>query len=556
MNKIKISAAMLAFFSFIQIGLAQNCSGTASAILDINNAKVKFDIQGTFINTFGTPPYVFPYAEGGLPEVNGIYGMSIWVSGKDANGDLKISAPTYAVGGAPGALDENGELFDEDTCTNWDRMFKVSKESINSHKADFEDNGVINNQIPADVLLWPGSGNPNFFDAYGFDLENYFYGLAPFHDVNGDAIYNPQDGDYPDVNDADMAIWWMMNDVGNYSEDAIGIVTQFLAYAYSINNQIGNTTFVNAKMIYLDQEPLSDARVSLWIDADLGCYSDDYVGSIPSHNLGYIYNADPVDGDNGCQCVEDIPTYCETPPTIAFKLLDGIYNPATMQDMDMSSFMIYNNGNIGNPQQGTTDPNSPEEYLNYMSGKWSDGTPLTFGGTGYNLGSSDFTDFAFSGGDWTMCGGQLNSSDPRMLINNGPYELQPGAVDEFVFAIIGIPEYINPCLSDMTPLTYASNYVCTFYENEVVGTKQQYLPNNTIAVFPNPMTASTTFDFGALSGKIQNVELFSVDGKLVRNYSQVNESLTISRNELNEGMYFYKVHTKNQKLISGKLMVQ
>ncbi len=312
-------------------------------------------------------------------------------------------------------------------------------------------------------------------------------------------------------------------------------------------------------MIYLGQETLSDTRVSLWIDPDLGCYTDDFVGSMPEHNLAYVYNADAVDGENGCDCSFGIPTYCEAPPTIAFKLLDGVFDPATLENKRMTSFMTYNNAGIGNSQPGTTDPSTEIEVQNYMSGKWRDGTPLTFGGTGYNPGSEDYLDFAFSGassfGDWTMCGEQLEPTDTRMLINSGPYELQPGAVDEFVFAIIGIPDYIEPCISDTTPLTFASNYVEAFYFNEVVGTKETYLPNQTISVFPNPMTEQTTFDFEELGGQINKVELYTIDGKLAKEYNIIDEKLIISKSDLNEGMYFYKVFTKNQKLISGKLMV-
>ena len=37
--------------------------------------------------------------------------------------------------------------------------------------------------------------------------------LAPFVDQKGDGIYDPTEGDYPDI-EGDQAIWWVMNDVG------------------------------------------------------------------------------------------------------------------------------------------------------------------------------------------------------------------------------------------------------------------------------------------------------------------------------------------------------
>jgi hypothetical protein len=58
----------------------------------------------------------------------------------------------------------------------------------------------------------------------------------------------------------------------------------------------------------------------------------------------------------------------------------------------MSKFVYYNNdgSNIGNP-------NNAQQYYNYLRGIWKDGSPLVYGGNGYQTSGADSCDFMFPG---------------------------------------------------------------------------------------------------------------------------------------------------------------
>ena len=568
MKHLKLIAQLVLSLVFIQSTTAQSCTpGTATAVLDGNNVKTTLSNTGAFIFSYAQPAYQFPVNPEPLPSVNAIFGASLWLSGFDPAGNLKLSAPTYgaALGTAdfwPGPIESSISTTTSETCNNWDRMFKVSKINIDAHIADFNDNGIIDNVIPNDVLLWPGQNNVHAEDAFDITLDE-LNTFAPYVDVNGDNQYQPEDGDYPDVLGATTAVWWVVNNIGNVSLESQGYPHRFqvnyLAYSYESNEEaINNTTFYKVKLIQRDIEDLFDMFASLWIDPNLGCYTDDYIGSVPEENIAFVYNADPVDGDDGCACAGGVNTYCEEPPIIAIKMLDGLYNDELAEQTGMSSFMYYNNAAINNPPPGTTDPAIEIDYYNYMSGKWRDGTPLTYGGNGYNPGSSDLTSYAYSGvsaqGDWSMCLNDEIPGDKRMVISTGPTVMEPSTVKDFTFAIIGIPNEAGPCDGSTASIISASNAIDDFH-NTVVSTQAVFVDNHSISIAPNPMTNQAAFDFGKLSGQIEQVQLFSVDGKLVRTYASIDNELTINKNDLDSGMYFYKVTTTSNQLLSGKLMV-
>ena len=98
---------------------------------------------------------------------------------------------------------------------------------------------------------------------------------------------------------------------------------------------------------------------------DLGDATDDYIGSDPAAGLGYVYNADTLDG-NGAGT-----TYGAAPPAVGYDFFQGPLVEsagASYTDPDgtvhqnktrlgATGFMYYDNNstNHGNPRDGTAD---------------------------------------------------------------------------------------------------------------------------------------------------------------------------------------------------------
>jgi len=544
--------------------------------LDANNVKARLPHGGSLWWDGNDGKYIFPKES----EVAAIFAGGLWIAGTDPAGNLKLSATTYGLAFGsnaywPGPIDPITVSTNANTCANWDIHFRATDEAINSHKADFADNGQIDNPIPFDLAGWPAKGNPLFFQTQGFELPNNI-SLAPFWDENGDGIYNPNDGDYPDIKDASTAIWWIFNTIGNINStnsDVAPMEIQAMAYAYnSTTPAINNTTYYDLKLIHRGVESLENTYVSLWIDGDLGCYEDDYVGCMPENDLVFIYNEDAIDGNPNCFCPQGVNTYCEEIPVVGIKLVKGPVcpkvfgdngellipesgmSPDTVVQLGMSSFMVIQNNAIGIPPPNMTDPSSSPEYYNYMQGLWRDGSqPMTFNG--------EPSSFIYSGnpglpvdGDWSMCSQNFGNGDRRMLMNVGPFRMKPGAVNQLTFAVTGVENVMHPC-PDITPLIEATNQVEDLFDSIITSTKVVSNKSNVISFSPNPMIHEGRFVLEDSNDKIQSIKIFSINGQEIKSIENINESqFTYTNSSLISGMYIYRVFTENGKQYAGKFV--
>lgn len=331
--------------------------------------------------------------------ISTIFAQGLWIGGFDLAGQLKLSAATYgaANGGSdyyPGPLAGLNGSTDAGTCSNYDRAWGVYRYQILAHQADFADNGIIDNPL-AEVVGWPGAGNPEFEAVNGFPLHEAPEGLAPFQDLDQDGIYEPLDGEYPleprhEIIPEHM-VFTIFNTGGNLSTDSnsgssITMEIHCLGWALncSDNELLNNTIFTSYRFIDRDVERFEAVRIGLWNDFDLGCFFDDFVGSAPTLNTFFAYNAD---NNDEVECTGGIVGAGEDPPVQAVTLLNH----------SLDAFITSNNGAVGGPPPPTTDPQTVTEYYNFLSGRFRDGTPITEGGTGYNPDSDEVVSHIYPG---------------------------------------------------------------------------------------------------------------------------------------------------------------
>jgi len=558
-------------FSF-QSNTSAQCQGsTAQTDLDVNNVKARLQVSGGLWWDGSEGVYIVPKPEVGEPEVSAIFAGGIWMGGLSDSGNLKFAGQTYGTGSQvdyfPGPLDDNGVTTDDD-CANYDQFWTTTSTDINMHIEDLNDNGVIDGPVPNSVLGWPGRGNPNFFGIYGFELPYNGYGMAPFFDYNNNGFYDPMNGDYPDINGASLGTWWVFNDAGNIHTQTGGaplnMEIQVLAYAYnSANDHINNATYYDYRFISKATEVIDSIYIGLWVDFDLGCPIDDYLGCDTLNDLAYVYNSDALDGLSNCNDCLGGNTYCEDIPIVGIKMLEGVKDIENNEVIDrgMSSFMYYNNaGTNPPPVPGTTDPSTAPQYYNYLTGSWADGTRLTYGGDGYNLGG-EHTNYAFpdSPSDvngWSMCNEGLSDGDRRAVISSGPYTALPGAINTLSFAVVYADGIEYPC-PEIDPLIEAGNDVQDVFDGVLSSIEELATVPANILFQPNPMEHQGTLIFKDLENEVQQVGVFSIDGRELRNYTNINgSSLTIEKGNLSPGIYFYKLLTDDFKIHSGKFIVQ
>ncbi len=501
-----------------------------------------------------------------------LFAGGLWLGGFDPGANLKMAASTYGLFNGQtdywsGPLDEQGNTT-PDNCNNYDRFWKVNRADIDALLDDFEDNGTIDSPVPTELQEWPAKGNPFFENLLGFALPDTPQGLAPFFDQDGDGLYDPSKGDYPQIKGADQAVWWVFNDAGGIhmqstGSDPIHMEIRAMAYTYnSAEAPINRATFYDYTIVNRGLEPLDSAFIGLWADADLGCFRDDYIGCNPDKNLFYAYNADALDDDSSCtQDCNQVEGFCDNIPVVGIKILKGSTrldpNTGELIDNGLSSLTYYDSPSY-NPIAAMNDPQTPVEFYNYLTGAWRDGIPFTEGGSGYNPQGAS-VQYAFPGNPrditaWSMCSENLGFGDRRALLNSGPFNILPGGINQLTFVVFLRDAVQYPC-PDLSEFFNDSDLIETFYEGVPTSTYEVASPELGIQLSPNPI-----HDFSILSieeGQLQQVDLFSANGQLMRSYTGINNSqLKIERQDLQSGMYFYRLQSEAGKWYSGKLLVQ
>lgn len=484
------------------IDFRSNCDNAVAQIdQEINNVRARLTTGGDVWWDGTNGRYVVPKPPPGVPEVSSIFAGAVWLGGRDPGGGLKVAAQDYGRSGGnfdyyPGPLTDDGTTS-RDTCARWDRFFVVSGESIRQVRAAYQI-ALENNDlpldpadIPEDVLGWPSTGNPFFFEQNGFDLPETSQGLAGFWDEDLDGFYDPTLGDYPIIEIRgcgetpqfpEEMVFWIYNDAGNVHRQSgtplqIQMEVQVQAFAYTTSDDINSMTFQRYKLINRAQEDILDTYFAMWVDPDLGCFTDDYVGCDTVRSLAYVYNEDELDGATGCQCAGGVNTYCDEIPILGVDYFRGprapIFDANGVQigeeELGMSSFIYINNGGVGGPPPPTTDPSTAEEYYLYLQGRWRDGSLLTDVGDGYDETTGSPTRYAFSSppndpAGWSMAQEELPFGDRRTIQASGPFTLQPGAVNELIIGVVWVPDQTYPAPS-IQRLQQADDLAQSLFDN-------------------------------------------------------------------------------------------
>lgn len=514
-----------------RLNFRQSCDNSVSPIDQaINNVRARLNSAGDVWWDGSDGRYVVPKVPPGVPEVSSIFAGAVWLGGKTPAGEFKVATQTF--GRSSGSFDFwSGPLVPDgpdrgttsrDTCAAWDKFFVVTGDEIRLHIAQYKENlskgtEYREDDIPAGVKGWPGKRNPFFSEIQGFDLPDTEQGLAGFWDENIDGYYNPLDGDYPIIEIRgcvtpqfpDEMIFWIYNDAGNTHEESDGLPirmeVQVQAFAYKTSDEINNMTFQRYKLINRAVESIDSTYFAMWVDPDLGCYTDDYVGCDISRSLAFVYNEDAADGTTGTICDQGVRTYGTNIPLLGVDYFRGPLDE-NGKEIGMSSFTYYNNGGVDpTPLPPTTDPQTVQEYYYYLSGRWRDGSSFTFGDDGYNDGAPikyAFPDPPNDPNGWSMCSQGLPVGDRRTVQASGPFRLDPGAVNELIVGVVWMPTAVYPC-PDITALLDADDIAQNLFDNCFRLTRGPDAPDvdwveldkEIIAVFSNDtLTSNNAFE--------------------------------------------------------------
>jgi hypothetical protein len=400
--------------------------------------------------------------------------------------------------------------------------------------------------MPANISNWPAHGRSEYEESAR---------LAPYKSVSGNSLYTPEQGDYPLIR-GDQALFWINNDAcKNHTEsggEPLGVEIMSMAYAYDnpTNYALQHTIFLSYEIRNKSTHNYKDLYIGFFADFDIGKGDDDYIGCDTLLNLAYGYNGREIDG-NG-----EMHAYGAHPPA----------QGAMFLNQKMSAFMYFNNG--GGPM---ADPQIAAHYYNNLQAKWKDETPLTLWGDGYNIGSTDYTNFAFSGDPATKTGwiefapnGPGSTSNPpddrRGVMSTGPFTLPAGQSICIDLALPFARDLEGDNFSSVTLLKQHAKTIQQFYNNQYydnscagnVGITENNNNNDEILIYPNPSNGRFTV---TCDKTIEKIELYNVLGEKVFSDNPKAKNAQINVN-LSKGLYMYRIILDNHYIGSGKIIVQ
>lgn len=446
---------------------AAECNPALAIIdLDINNVRARLMTGGDMWWDRGTGEarYEVPINS----RKNSLFAGAVWIGGIDAQGQLKVAAQTYRQSGNdywPGPLNQGADSLgvgasniDQATCADWDRFWKVNATTINRFR-ELQNQGDVSRFDNPDfqsIVEWPARGNGSGAETNGQPVDYKAKGTsgsvlamdrrdyAPFVDVDGNGLYEPQNLDYPKIL-GDQYIWWVYNDKGNVKtqtgSESIGMEIQASAFAFSAKNAMNDATFYNYKLINRSLTRLDSTFISVWTDADLGWYNDDFIGCDTSRDLGILYNGLAVDGNGQAN------EYGDQLPMVAVDFFVGpivqdTVNGVIVQDtLGMEAFTYFNNTD---PNPSITDPANATQFYYYMTGSNRTGQRFKRDAddkcTGLSTGPDTKTVFD---GDptnpqntWTECSCGNTPADRRFIHSAGPFRLESGASNDVTIGVV------------------------------------------------------------------------------------------------------------------------
>lgn len=559
---------------------------SSSEVLDGNKHHIPIASSGNLAFNGDSSYSEVPYGD----STRALFAGQLWIGGlvdsvaHTAVGRFRQAFGSSLEGGIdwwPGPVMNSESDYDAEASA-YDRVWKLTRENIIYHVLHYTEIGYQ----PIDAIAnWPGNGDTSKGQAAQ---------LAPFADRDNDGIYEPLDGDYPLIR-GDQAIFFMMNahrintsgGFNKLSVPAMKVEVHGMAYVFDCPDDytVDHTIFLHYDIYNRGDDTYEETWAGVWLDWDLGNAQDDFIASDVMRNAYYVYNGDAFDEDtfNGKGYGSDLGIFGCT-------LLRGLKTDEDAEDNDwgigagfddnivdnehfgLESFMLHQGAN--GPHG---DPIIAQDYYYYLSARFKDGSPLNYGGIGYDpsnqcpfpvrhlYGSNDPLFYSSHGVDpdtvgcadsvWSETSAGNSPADRRGIGSSGPVTFEPGGQLELDAALVFSRSSQDTIGQDhITAFENAVDHVRDIYEAgafdcgsfEPVSVEDR--PGvSTIKIFPNPTDQALTI----ASPTAVSWKLMDISGRLVAE----GNTQQVQTHHLMDGAYLLQISAQGSSTVK-RIIVQ
>ncbi len=469
-----------------------------------------------------------------------LFASNLWFAGYDADGNLRGAFETFS---GSERMHLAGTINSGQLASVSNPLTQVSAVEIENHRTSFGEQGY---EMPAGIAKWPANGDTTIGEMWQ---------MAPFIDLNDNGIYEPEQGEYPDIF-GDVCVYLIKNDGGSTLTQPLGVEEHYMIGVFNSGHQgsthLSQTVVMNTTLYHRGTVPIDTLHVGLWHDGDLGDPRDDFMDTNVPTNSVVFYNGDNFDDTQ----------FRENPPALAIGSM--------FCDLWGSMWgSIFNGG-------GTIDV---EENL---QAKWSDGTCQIQAGSGHISGvaGTDYplTRYAFDGDldldtGWTELNSFNNAGDRRALTILQPKVFHPGDQISYTLAFHlaqgeGL-DYVGNAVLASERIALVEDELLTLYGDHprlvlsqncesleivrdcdrAVGISEN-LVLDAFKVFPNPSEGIIHFEYPEAATE---VTVTNILGQEIRRFQadQKPESLVLT-----PGSYLVRVALGNMGVISKRVVIQ
>lgn len=421
---------------------------------------------------------------------------------------------------APGPINDPVDTTD---CERYNIAWHVTRPQINQHiqlgnQYQVQQGGTIPvHLIPEGIRHWPAFGNMFTVDAFGNPLGMPF---APWVEVDGNPVYDPQKGDYPDV-PGDECVYVKFNGASSphHFSGGLPLEVEVDLYVYRFDALPGVSFY---RWDITNRGPDLDSMVFGFLAQHTVTLTRAGTDTLRQSVLAFPTWSDSTHGRpfHSFTLLKGPESYAGGGRTALTRAFPFSYNPSR------DSIIGLHNGLLMSASHSCTFPYHKP------------GEPGTGG----------------------VCDPCENPVWHHRLTASGPFQLSTGQSTRVEMALTtrfcqGLA-FEGQCPSFSCIRSAVDETIAYYTDSVITSVPRSLTPLPEIVVYPNPATDQLTISLRGIPAGNVTVSLVDIFGRTTCSWSALTGSLEISLPQLPAGMYLVQVSGNGRPLITKPIIIQ